>query len=78
MFLKSRADWDGIRNDVKNVNWNNICKANCSVTSINEALKNIILTRIPSKVIKTKIKDKPWFNELCLQACREKQSAYRL
>ena len=57
----------------------NIDKANYPVALfIIEALKNIISTRVPSKVIKTKIKDKPWFNDLCLQACREKQSAYRL
>ena len=24
------------------------------------------------------LNDKPWFNEFCLQVCREKQTAYRL
>ena len=58
VFLKSRADWDGIRNDLKNINWNAIYKANCPITYFNEALTNIISSRIPSKVIKSKLKDK--------------------
>ena len=72
MFLKSRADWDGIRNDVRNINLIDIYKTITPITTFNEALEKIISTRILSKVIKTKIKDKPWFNELCLQAYRKK------
>ena len=31
-----------------------------------------------TKVIKSKLKDRGWCNDLCLQACIEKQTAYRL
>ena len=53
--LKSRTGWDGIRNDVKSINWNGIFEADSPITSFNKALTNIVSTRIQSKVIKSKL-----------------------
>ena len=78
VFFKSKANWDNIRDDLLNLQWRNVFNAPCPVSSLNVALLDIISRRIPSKVIKNKINDKPWFNEECQQAFIDKQSAYRL
>ena len=78
VFIKSRADWVGVRADVQSIRWGDVYGAVCPITHLNQLLTGIISRRIPSKIIKTRMNDKPWFNDTCLQAFRDKQTAYRL
>ena len=44
---------------------------------MNSALQNVISGRIPTKVIKNRLKDKAWFNDDCRRAFNNKQTAYK-
>ena len=78
VFLKSRINWPGINSDFADIQWRNIYNAPCPVAALNSVLVNICKTRVPSKLIKTRLKDEAWFNDECRQAQRDKQTAYRL
>ena len=41
VFLKSRIDWSGIRNDLEDVNWGHIYRTTCPVESLNKKLSHI-------------------------------------
>ena len=45
---------------------------------MNDGFERIIVRRIPSRVIKFRIKDKAWFNEDCKRANLAKKEAYQL
>ena len=77
VHLKSRADWTGISRDISNINWSTIYSSNNQIESLNSALLNIISRRIPTKVIKNRLKDKAWFNDDCRRAFNNKQTAYK-
>ena len=78
IYLKSQADWDGILNDLRELDWPDIYRQVDFVASMNDAFEGIIMRQIPSRVIKFCIKDKAWFNEDCQQANLAKQEAYQL
>ena len=48
------------------------------IDALNSILISIIDRRIPTKVIKSKFKDRVWFNDDCRQAYNDKQTAYKL
>ena len=78
IYLKSRADWDSIHSDLLNLDWCSIYRHNDVASCLNDHLVNIIERRVPTRILKFRIKDKAWFNDECRQAYNEKQSAYRL
>ena len=47
VYLKYSVDWLLVRGDVKDLNWNEISKSSCPVSSLNEALLNVIRDRVP-------------------------------
>ena len=76
--LKSQADWDGILNDLCELDWPDIYRQVDFVASMNDGFERIIVRRILSRVIKFRMKDKAWFNEDCKRANLAKQEAYQL
>ena len=78
IYLKSQADWDGILNDLHELDWPHIYRQVDFVASMNEGFERIIVRRIPSRVIKFRINDKIWFNKDCKRANLVKQKAYQL
>ena len=76
VFLKSRVNWAGVRADFDTINWHDIFQADCPVTALNGALLSISERRIPCKVIRSRRKDKSWFNDECRLAQRDKRAAY--
>ena len=78
IYLKSQADWDGILNDLRELDWPDIYRQVDFVASMNDGFERIIVRRIPSRVIKFRINDKAGFNEDCKQANLAKQEAYQL
>lgn len=77
VFMKSRINWEGVRNDVSNIVWRDILHAPSPVDSLNDALQHIFERRVPRRTIRTRSKDAAWFNDDCRRAYRDKQCAYR-
>ena len=78
VYLKSRADWNGIRTDLTELNWSGIYRSQNVIECLNNHLDTIMERRIPSKILKFRLKDKPWFNADCKFAYHQKQEAYHL
>ena len=78
IYLKSQGDWDGILNDLRELDWPDTYRQVDFVASVNDGFERIIVRRIPSRVIKFRIKDKAWFNEDCKRANLARQEAYQL
>ena len=78
IYLKSLADWDGILNNLRELDWPHIYRQVDFVASMNDGVERIIVRCIPSQVTKFHIKDKAWFNEDCKWANLAKQEAYQL
>ena len=78
VYLKSRVNWDNVCMEVDSIQWNTIFSSNDPVLALNTSLLDILHRRVPSKIIKSRIRDKAWFNEDCKRAYDDKQAAYRL
>ena len=78
VYLKSRADWNGIYNDLYELNWGTIYRNQHIMECLNNHFVTIIDRRIPSKILRFRLKDKPWFNAECKLAYHQKQEAYHL
>lgn len=78
VYLKSNVNWDSVCEDVANIHWNTIFNSNEPVDVLNNSLLGILHRRVPSKIIKSRIKDKAWFNNDCRRAFNDKQAAYHL
>ena len=78
IYIKSRADWDGILRDLSVVDWPDIYRQVDSISSLSAICNEIIDKRIPSRIINFRNRDKAWFNDECKRAYQEKQEAYHL
>lgn len=76
VYLKSRANWADVIADCSNIVWRDVFQADSPVDALNSVLVEISERRIPSKIIRSRRKDKAWFNDDCRRAQREKQVAY--
>ena len=76
VFLKSRADWNGILMDLSLLNWPDIYRHIDPISSLGPALLSIIERRVPSCILQFRMKDKSWFDDDCRRALQEKQEAY--
>ena len=61
IYLKSQADWDGILNDLRELDWPDIYRKVDFIALMNDGFERITVRRIPSRVIKYRIKDKCYF-----------------
>ena len=78
VYLKSRVDWPRVNRDLEDINWSHIYKSPDPAIELNNILSSIIDRRVPTKTIRRRLSDKAWFNEDCVNAFNDKQSAYRL
>ena len=76
VYLKSRVNSE-VEADVKAIHWRDIFRADCPIEALNRALLAICDRRIPCKTLRSRRRDKAWFNEDCRRAQRDKQVAYR-
>ena len=74
--MKSRANWAGVNADFNNIVWRDVFQADSPVEALNSLLFAINERRIPSTIIRSRRKDKAWFNDDCRHAQREKQVVY--
>ena len=78
VYIKSQANWDAITADLTRICWSQIYNDNDPISVLNSALIDIIDRRIPSRIIKHRARDRPWFNGECQRAYDCKQEAYRM
>ena len=78
VYLKSRFNWDNVCMDVDSIHWSTIFNSNDPVSALNTCLIEILRRRVPSKIIKSRLKDKAWFDNDCKRAYNDKQAAYHL
>ena len=67
-----------IRNIQKRIlqRWQNIWLADNPVEDLNEHLSQLVGRYVPTKVIRARNKDKPWFNDKCRHAFGLMDEAY--
>ena len=51
---------------MKGLNWNEIIKSPCLVSSLNETLLRVIRDKVSMRMIGVRTSDKPWFNYRCV------------
>ena len=71
-------DWELVRGDAKGLNGNEIIRPLCPISILNEELLLFVRKRVPLRTIVVRTGNKPWFDEQCVLAHREKQGAYRM
>ena len=67
-----------MRNAVADLSWGDIVDDDCPVSSLNGHLLSILERFVPTKVLRLRNSDKPWFNEECRIAFNRKQELYRV
>ena len=76
VYLKSRANWNGILLDLSLLNWPDIYRQIDRKSSLDAALLTIIEKHVPSRILHFRLKDKVWFDNNCRRALQDKQEAY--
>ena len=77
VLLKQHVDWDVVRRVVSEFPWNAIVRAVDPVDRLNTLVADVIARYVPSRMIRIRSRDKPWFDEACRRAFDAKQVAYR-
>ena len=77
VFLKNSVNWDLVRGDVLGMDWRYILGSDCPASSLNRVLSGIVVARVPTRTLRINSKNRPWFDNDCLLASRDKQEAYK-
>ena len=77
VWLYTKADWEGLKADLRDTDWSYIDK--CSASESAARMTNLILScaerHIPRKQICTKKKSHPWLTEKIVQLVADKHAA---
>ena len=76
VHLMSRVNWEAVEEAITSITWPDILQNNSPVDRLNSILSDIISRFIPSKIIKFRSRDRPWFSEACRAAYQRKQEAF--
>ena len=68
VFLKHLVNWNTVRGAIQDLPWRNIWLADNPVEVLNEHLSLLVGRYVPTKVIRVRYKDKPWFGDQCRHA----------
>ena len=61
-FLKHLVNWNTVSGAIRGLPWSNIWLADNPVEDLNEHLYLLVGRYVPTKVIRVRDKDKPWFD----------------
>ena len=61
VFLKYHVNWNTVCGAIQDLPWRNIWLADNPVKVLNEHLFLMVRCYVPTKVIRVRNKDKPWF-----------------
>ena len=76
VFLKHQVNWNIVCGTIQHLPWRNIWHADNPVEVLNEHLSLLVGRYVPTKVIRVRNKDKPWFDDQCRHAFGLKQEAH--
>ena len=76
VFLKHQVNWNTVGGALQDLPWRNIWSADNHVDVLNEHLSLLVGRYVPTKVIRVRNKDKPWFDDQCRRAFDLKQEAH--
>ena len=62
-FLKHQVNWNTVCGAIQDLRWRNIWHADNPVGVLNEPLSLLVGRYVPTKVIRVRNKDKPWFDD---------------
>ena len=75
MFQTHQVNWNTVCGAMQNLPWRNIWSADNPVEVLNEHLLLLVGRFVPTKIIRVRNKDKPWFDDQCRHAFGLKQSS---
>ena len=61
IILKHQVNWNTVCGAIRELPWRNICLSDNPVEVLNEHLSLLVGSCVPTKVIRVRNKDKPWF-----------------
>ena len=73
VFLKHQVNWNTVSCAIWELPWHNIWLSDNPVEVLNEHLSLWVGRYVPTKVIRVRNKDKPWFDDQCRHAFGLKQ-----
>ena len=76
VWLKSRADWIGCEDSCRALNISDAISDPHPMAKLNDMLSTILARHVPSRIIKIRTNDQPWFDESCRRAYHDKQSKF--
>ena len=76
IFLKHQVNWNTVYGAMRDLPWRNIWSSDNPVEVLNEHLSLLVGRYVPTKIIRVRNKDKPWFDDLCGRAFDLKQEAH--
>ena len=68
VFLKHQVNWNTVGGALQDLPWHNIWSADNPVEVLNGHLSLLVGRYVPTKVIRVRNKDKPWFDVQCRRA----------
>ena len=75
VFLKHQVNWNTVCVAMQDLPWRSIWSAHNSVEALNEHLLLLVGRFVPTKIIRVRNKDTPWFDDQCRHAFGLKQMA---
>ena len=76
VFLKHQVNWNTVCGAIQDLPWSNIRSADNPVEVLKELLLLLVGRFVPTKVIRLRNNDKPWFDDQCRHAFGLKQEAH--
>ena len=76
VILKQRVNWSAVCDAIGVLPWRSIWSADNRVRRLNVHLSLLVERFVPTKVIRVRNKDTPWFNDDCRHAFDIKQGAH--
>ena len=74
--MKHLVNWNTVCGAMRDLSWRNIWSSDNPVEVLNEYLSLLVGRYVPTKIIRVRNKDKPWFDDLCRRAFNLKQEAH--
>ena len=76
VFLKHQVNWNTVCGAMRDLPRRNIFSSDNPVEVLNEHLSLLVRRYVPTKIIRVRNKDKPWFDDQCRRAFDLKQEAH--
>ena len=76
VLLKTRVNWDTVRERVSQFPWSHICRSDTMVDDLDAEFARVVDRYVPKVTLRRRFGDKPWFDAPCRAGFDRKQTAY--